>query len=169
VIRRTRAYRWHFGERESLGSLEDRTYLATHVVYVLSDFNQSRLPEALLRPVVRHLERAAPHYLAADDVETLGEVADALKIVGRTYRCPLVRRIVAHLLRRQNQDGSWGDPKTRDSYRRYHTTWTAFNGLLEYRFTRRGIQDPVIRQAWTAPPSPATKSARPAANPPRRR
>jgi hypothetical protein len=40
------------------------------------------------------------------------------------------------LLSRQNPDGSWGITKTTDIDRRYHSTWTAVDGLREYRWTR---------------------------------
>jgi len=146
----TRAARYPFGnpDGQTVGQLEDRIYLATHIVYVLSDFNESQLPEAALYRVVQFLEQVGPLILAADDVETLGEVGDALKIVGRDYRDPLIRRIIRRLLQRQNTDGSWGNMGDKDSYKRYHTTWTCFNGLLEYRFAKRGMSDATIRDAW---------------------
>jgi plasmid stabilization system protein ParE len=161
VVTRAARYPFRIVDGETPNELDDRTYLATHVVYVLSDFNESRLHEAELRRVVRFLEQAAPVYLAAGDVETLGEVGDALKIVGRGYADPLIRSIVERLLRGQNPDGSWGKMRDKDRYRRYHTTWTCFNGLLEYRFPRRGISDPTIRKAWrrghtTVQPNPAS-------------
>ena len=61
--------------------------------------------------VVRFLERAAHVYLAADDVETLGEVGDALKIVGRGYGSKLLRKIVTRLIERDGEEafytGKW--------------------------------------------------------------
>ncbi|MFH2007219.1 MAG: hypothetical protein ABI333_11580 [bacterium] len=158
IVARARRYTFPFGVFETPKTLEDRTYLATHVVYVLSDFNECRLQETQLRPLVRFLEKAARVYLAMDDVETLGEIADALKIVGRGYRCPLLRKILGRLLQRQNGDGSWGDIHSKDSYKRYHTTWTAFNGLLEYRFAPGSAADPAIRRAWQ---TGADQAARP--------
>lgn len=155
----TRAARYPFGNPagETLRRLEDRIYLATHIVYVLSGFNESGLREVELRRVVQFLEQTAPLIIAADDVETLGEVGDALKIVGRDYTDPLVRRIVRRLLRHQNPDGSWGNTRDKDKYRRYHTTWTCFNGLLEYRFSKRGTTDPTIRKAWRRGYTPPTR------------
>lgn len=157
VVTRAARYPFRSPGGETALQLEDRIYLATHIVYVLSDFNESGLREVELHRVVQFLEQVGPLILAADDVETLGEVGDALKIVGRDYTDPLVRRIVRRLLRRQNPDGSWGKMRDKDSYRRYHTTWTCFNGLLEYRFARRGMSDATIREAWRrgyTPPQP---------------
>ncbi len=148
IVTRAARYPFLMLDGETPNQLEDRMYLATHIVYVLSDFNESLLQERSLKRVVRFLERAGRVYLAARDVETLGEVGDALKIVGRDYSDPLLRRVVALLLRGQNADGSWGNMKDTDAYRRYHTTWTCFNGLLEFRFTKRGMSDQTIRAAW---------------------
>ncbi len=164
VVTRAARYPFHMRDSETALALEDRLYLATHVVYVLSDFNESLLREADLSKVVRFLVRAAKVFLAADDVETLGEVADALKIVGRDYKDPLIRLLVQRLLRAQNPDGSWGNMRDKDRYRRYHTTWTCFNGLLEYRFAKRGISDATIGAAWrrgatAAPPKPMPRAA----------
>lgn len=163
IVTRAARYPFSLADGETPDQLEDRIYLATHIVYVLSDFNESLLPERDLHRVVRFLERAAPIYFRVNDVETLGEVGDALKIVGRGYADPLLRRIVTLLLNTQNPDGSWGDMKDKDRYRRYHTTWTCFNGLLEFRFQKRGLMDPTIRAAWKkgyrAPPLKTTPPA----------
>jgi hypothetical protein len=164
VVTRAARYPFRMQDHETALQLEDRMYLATHIVYVLSDFNESGLNEADLPRVVRFLERASKVFLAADDVETLGEVGDALKIVGRGYKDPLIRRVVERLLRAQNPDGSWGDMRDKDSYRRYHTTWTCFNGLLEFRFSKRGMTDATIGAAWrrgagTGQPTPSTRAA----------
>jgi len=148
IVTRAARYPYQMQDSETVLALEDRMYLATHVVYVLSGFNESGLREAELAKVVRFLERAGKVFLAADDVETLGEVADSLKIVGRDYKDPMIRRIVQRLLQAQNPDGSWGNMRDKDAYRRYHTTWTCFNGLLEYRFAKRGMSDAAIGAAW---------------------
>jgi len=53
-----------------------------------------------------------------------------------TLRDPLVRVGFEYLLSAQNADGSWGDTKDPDPYGRYHPTWTAIDGLRDYRWTR---------------------------------
>jgi hypothetical protein len=40
-----------------------------------------------------------------------------------------------YLLRTQNADGSWGD-LTESPYGRYHSTWTAVDGLRDYRWSQ---------------------------------
>jgi hypothetical protein len=44
---------------------------------------------------------------------------------------------VEYLLATQNADGSWGDAEAKDIYRRYHPTWTAIDGLRDYKWKRR--------------------------------
>jgi hypothetical protein len=135
---------------DSVKTLDDQTYLATHIVYVLSDYNKSRLSAASVADQVRFLEQAGQIYHARGDVETLGEVCDSLKITGRGYDCALMREFLTKLLTTQNPDGTWGPRSHGSSYSRYHTTWTVFNGLLEYRFDKHGVVDPVLRSAWEA-------------------
>ncbi len=148
LLARARRFKFRYGSGENLKTLEDRTYLATHLIYVLSAFNHDALRTRDVAGIVAFLRRVALDYLVAGDVETLGEIADCLKITGHDLRDSLLRRIVTMILRKQNPDGSWGDPAARNEYDRYHTTWTAFNGLLEYRFNGRGPRDPVLRKAW---------------------
>jgi len=65
--------------------------------------------------------------------EILGEFLDTLRAFGKDERDPSIRAAVEYLLARQNDDGSWGDMKD-DIYDRYHTTWTAVDGLREYAY-----------------------------------
>jgi hypothetical protein len=37
----------------------------------------------------------------------------------------------------QNADGSWGDVHEPDVHKRYHTAWTAIDGLREYAWSER--------------------------------
>lgn len=148
VIAEVRRFPLTVAPGDTARTLEERTYLATHLLYVLSDFSRDRLAEAEVRHVVRFLEHAAPRFLAAQDLETLGEVADSLRIVGRTREDPLLRRIVLRLLTGQSPDGSFGSATDPRPYVRFHTTWTAVNGLLPHRFESQGPRDPVIARAW---------------------
>jgi hypothetical protein len=64
----------------------------------------------------------------------MGEFLDTLRAFGMTDRDPEIQQGVQFLLSTQNPDGSWGDPRGKDIYNRYHSTWTAVDGLLDYRF-----------------------------------
>jgi len=57
-----------------------------------------------------------------------------LRGFGMTTRDPLIQRGFSLLLSAQNPDGSWGDPKDRDVYNRYHPTWTVIDGLRDYNW-----------------------------------
>ena len=71
------------------------------------------------------------------DPETMGEFMDTLKSFGLKDSDPVIRSGMDFLLSTQNADGSWGDPKTDDIYLRYHPTWTAIDGLRDYKWKRR--------------------------------
>ena len=68
----------------------------------------------------------------------VGEFLDSLKAFGLTNSHPLLRTGMEYLLSQQNPDGSWGDMNAEDIYQRYHPTWTAIDGLREYRW--RGVR-----------------------------
>jgi squalene cyclase len=53
-----------------------------------------------------------------------------------------MRAGIEFLLSRQNDDGSWGDRDSRSIYTRYHSTWTAMNGLMEYAWRGQGASFP---------------------------
>jgi hypothetical protein len=66
----------------------------------------------------------------------MGEYLDSLRAFGLTSQDPLIRTGFEYLLSSQNPDGSWGDPQNRNVYGRYHPTWTAIDGLRDYRWTK---------------------------------
>jgi hypothetical protein len=65
---------------------------------------------------------------------------DTLYSLGRDHNDPDIMAGVDFLLSCQNQDGSWGDMEDEDTYTRFHSTWTAVDGLREYCFG--GERDP---------------------------
>jgi hypothetical protein len=135
-----RALTFPFKSLVELGGVrfDSQSYLVTHTIYVLSDFDLYALDPAKLKRHVSYLKTHLDYYVDMDDVETVGEFGDCLKILGFDYQDAAVRKVVSHLLSWQNADGSFGAMKDVDAYVRYHSTWTAFNGILEYRFSGRG-------------------------------
>lgn len=115
---------------------EPTVYMITHLVYALNDYSVYRLRPEWLPDEFEFLKSHAGHFIGARDPETLGEFLDTLKSFGLTEADPLIRNGVEFLLSRQNPDGSWGDPKDPDIYNRYHTTWTAVDGLRDYAWRR---------------------------------
>ena len=75
--------------------------------------------------------------MAAGDVELLGEFVDCLRAFGLPDSDSAVRSGVEYLLASQNADGSWGDVDEIDVHTRYHTAWTAIDGLREYTWSER--------------------------------
>jgi hypothetical protein len=101
-------------------------YAITHTIYT----------RKCLGPEFEFLRANVNEAITRGDPETMGEFLDSLRAFGMTERDPEIRRGVEYLLSTQNADGSWGNPKDPDVYNRYHSTWTAIDGLREYRFLR---------------------------------
>jgi hypothetical protein len=122
-----RPYRGPAGNPE----FQDMLYAVTHVVYTMNDYSASRMNPACLQPEFDFLKAN----LHSADTEMLGEFIDTLRSFGLDDSDPAIHKGVDYLLSTQNPDGSWGDPKDPDIYDRYHSTWTAVDGLRAYRFT----------------------------------
>jgi hypothetical protein len=111
-------------------------YAATHVVYTLDHYSQYRLSPRCLPDEFQFLKASLPEAIALKDPETMGEFLDSLRAFGLTNSDVLIQTGFEYLLRTQNPDGSWGDLTDKDPYNRYHPTWTAIDGLREYRWTK---------------------------------
>jgi hypothetical protein len=75
--------------------------------------------------------------VAAGDAELLGEFVDCLRAFGLPESDRVVHSGVEYLLANQNADGSWGDVHEPDVHKRYHTAWTAIDGLRDYAWSER--------------------------------
>ena len=121
------------------------TYAITHVVYTLNDYNRYLLAPEWLPQEFSYLKANLEEEVRLNDPETLGEFLDTLRDFGMTERDPLVRTGIENVLSKQNRDGSWGDPANPDDYTRYHTTWTAIDGLREYAWRGRRLSFPGLK------------------------
>lgn len=111
-------------------------YTATHVVYTCNDYSQEMLSPACFPEEFEHLQRNLREAIADKDPETMGEYLDSLRAFGLTLRDRIIQIGIEYVLSAQNRDGSWGDVTDTDAYARYHPTWTAIDGLRDYRWTR---------------------------------
>ncbi|HYL92257.1 MAG TPA: hypothetical protein VEW69_03775, partial [Alphaproteobacteria bacterium] len=118
----------------------DVTYAVTHVVYTLDDYGKFRLSRDWLRPEFDYLQANFSEAKELSDGEMLGEFMDTLRAFGKTESDPEIQSGVDYLLSRQNPDGSWGDMHRDDTYTRYHSTWTAVDGLRQYAY--QGLRSP---------------------------
>jgi hypothetical protein len=141
-------YRPRFGNPEFI----QMVYAATHVVYTSNDYSKYLLSPRCLPDEFNFLKATLTEAIALEDPETMGEFLDSLRAFGLTESDPLIRTGMDYTLRTQNPDGSWGDPKG-DDYSRYHSTWTAVDGLREYLWTE--TRCPLITTA-SIPPAPIT-------------
>jgi hypothetical protein len=112
------------------------TYTITHLVYTLNSYSQFRVPPDCFPAEFAYLKATLPTAIAERDPETMGEFLDSLRAFGLGYNDSLIRAGFDYLLGAQNADGSWGDPGDPSSYGRYHPTWTAIDGLRDYRWSR---------------------------------
>jgi hypothetical protein len=107
-------------------------YAITHLVYAFSDYSRFRLRPEWFPREFRFLTSHFMHNIEAEDPELVGEYLDTLRSFGLNESDPEVAAGIRFLMTRQNLDGSWGDPNDSDIYNRYHTTWTAIDGLRAY-------------------------------------
>ena len=112
-------------------------YSITHVVYTMNDYSKYRLSPKSLPDEFAYLKSNLEESIRMHDPETMGEFLDTLKSLGMKDSDPLIRSGMDFLMSTQNPDGSWGDPKTDDIYLRYHPTWTAIDGLRDYKWQTR--------------------------------
>ena len=127
-------------------------YAVTHIVYALNDYTLSRLRPEWLPQEFQFLLDHLPPTIANDDAETVGEFLDTLISFGLTAEHPLIRAGVGYLLSAQHPDGSWGNLKATDVYNRFHPTWTAVNGLMDYAFAKgEGVSFPEALRAVQRP------------------
>jgi hypothetical protein len=123
-------------EQATREQYESVAYAVTHIIYGLNDYTHSRLKPEWLPDEFAFLLEHLKQNIAGNDAETMGEFLDTLKSFGLGHEHPLVRTGTEFLLNVQNTDGSWGDAKDADVYKRYHPTWTSVNGLMDYAFPR---------------------------------
>jgi hypothetical protein len=115
----------------------DILYAVTHVVYTQNDYSLYRLSPRSLPDEFAYLKANLAEAIVLKDPETMGELLDCLKSFGLKDNDPLIRTGIEYLLSSQNPNGSWGDMTTGDIYLRYHPTWTAVDGLRDYKWRRR--------------------------------
>ncbi len=133
------------GKNESFITI---AYAVTHIVYTFNSYGMYRLKPEWLPEEYEFLKKHLRHFIVEDDPETLGEFIDTLKSFGLSEADPLIQDGVAFLMKRQHADGSWGDPKDRDVYTRYHSTWTGINGLMDYAWSGEQVSFPeALRRA----------------------
>jgi hypothetical protein len=122
----------------------DTVYAVTHVVYTLNHYSRYRLSPRWLPQEFTFLKQNLKEAIANEDPEMLGEFLDTLKPFGLGEDHPLIRKGVDYLLATQNADGSWGDESSAETYRRYHPTWTAIDGLREYAWQGKRLSFPEL-------------------------
>ncbi len=121
---------------------QDATYAITHIVYTLNGYTLYKLRPEWLPQEYEYLRASLKLSLVGNDPETLGESMDTLRSFGVDESDPLMQSGVAFILSRQNPDGSWGELQEADPYTRYHTTWTAMGGVMQYAWRGEGTNFP---------------------------
>jgi hypothetical protein len=145
VLRRIRVMR-PYPSPKKLGLDETfyATYAITHVIYTLNDYGKYRLSRSWLPQEYKYLRQNLSEAIEEEDPEMLGEFMDTLRAFGMSEKDAPIRAAVAFELSHQNADGSWGDLKSESLYDRYHSTWTAVDGLREYLFLDEQLRRPEL-------------------------
>src|SRR2546421_7324201 len=123
----------------------DNVYAVTHVVYTLNDYGLYQIPPALLPQEFEFLKSNLREAIKENDPDMLGEFMDSLRAFGMTDREEEIRAGIAYLLAHQNADGSWGDMREKDIYKRYHPTWNAVAALSDYAWRAPAPTPPKLR------------------------
>ena len=144
----------------STNAFYDVNNAITHVIYTLNDYNRYRLSPAWLPDEYRYLTSNLEEAVKLQDPESLGEFLDTLRDFGMTEHDALIRIGVDYTLSKQNPDGSWGDPSDADIYDRYHATWTAVDGLREYRFHGQRLSFPELQSILGSGGAPVVQAGR---------
>jgi hypothetical protein len=139
-----RPYRGPEGGANS--EFRDIVLAITHLVYTLNDYNRYRLSPEWLPEEFEFLRQNLKHAVAAGDAELLGEFVDCLRAFGLPDSDRVVSGGVDYLLATQNADGSWGDVNGSDAHTRYHTAWTAIDGLRDYTWSERSEWPAGVRE-----------------------
>ena len=129
----------------------DMVLAITHLVYTLNDYNRYRLSPEWLPQEFEFLRENLKGPVAAGDAELLGEFVDCLRAFGLPETDAVVNSGVEYLLASQNADGSWGDIHESDVHKRYHTAWTAIDGLREYTWSERTDWPAGVREVLLGP------------------
>lgn len=128
-------------------------YAVTHVVYTLNGYSAYDLSPRWLPDEFEFLCQQLAELIALKDSETTGEFLDNLKSFGLADDDVLIRNGTEFVLSVQNADGSWGDADAEDIYERYHSTYTALNGIRDYAPRPQGLCFPKLLprlRRWTA-------------------
>ena len=142
VTRRLPSMRPYPAGKNETAAFDDVAHAITHVIYTLNDYSAWRLRPEWLPDEFRFLKSNLKQLLGGNDSETLGEFLETLRSFGVTENDTDMRAGFEFLLSRQNDDGSWGERNSRSIYTRYHSTWTAMNGLMEYAWRGEGVSFP---------------------------
>jgi hypothetical protein len=109
--------------------------LATHVIYVLSDYGRLRLKAKNFQAELNYIRASWPRVLQEQDVEGVAEFIDSCRILGVPDKDPMMQKGIAWLLTIQAKDGHFGEG---DVYDVYHSTWTVINALRPFQFQGQG-------------------------------
>lgn len=138
-------------ESEDVELLREAIYGVTHVIYTLNDYGTYRLRPGWLPQEFAFLKANVGSAGERNDPEILGELLDSLKAFGLDSGHPLIMEGTRYLLASQNKDGSWGDPEEENIRTRYHTTWTAIDGLRTYAWRGERSSRPALLRLTAKP------------------
>lgn len=141
VLRQVSRMRPYPAPTDNEDQFDDVSYAVTHVIYTLNKYHVYRLSPAWLPHEFDYLKSNIRTAERNENWELLGEFADALRAFGEDESDPEIQVAVSYLLSHQNSDGSWGDVDD-DIYTRYHSTWTAIDGLRQYSFQGEKLRFP---------------------------
>lgn len=131
-------------DRHCLVDFYDAAYAVSHLVYSLNDFGRFTLRREWLPWEHAFLTGRMGTAIDLEDVDLVGEFADALRAFHQEADRPLVRAGFRFLLDTQHGDGSWAPRSADEDYARFHVVWAALDGIREFRWPKWGVSFPSL-------------------------
>jgi hypothetical protein len=135
ALKRARDFPYDAHKNTNEDLLIGQDNLATHVIYIQSDYGRLSLDPKAFKVELAYFRRHFDRVLKEKDVEGVAEFMDASRILGVKDDDLMMKKGLSWLLKVQAKDGHFGEG---DQYDVYHSTWTALNALRRFRFQGTG-------------------------------
>jgi hypothetical protein len=132
-LRDKKLMRFHEDTNPDKNVFFNHAYLATHIVYVFTNYGRLPFRKSYMPNVIDYLRSIFYAALLLKDIELVGEIVDVFRSMGfNETNDYMVEAGTRFLLDAQADDGSWGKwREAGDPYSAIHFTWCAVGALRD--------------------------------------